>query len=382
MGRHRAVRNGPGRGPARTRVLPTVPARPTRSSPPVSAPAPLGIDRVLAGDDLDPAHDPGHAAAGARGRSLAPVAPVAAAPSGRILVGTASWTDPTILAEGVFYPPAATTPEARLRYYASRFPLVEVDATYYALPTARMAALWAERTPDGFLFDVKAHALMTGQPSEVARLPATLRRALPAALAERERIYGHDLPAELYDQVWALFLDALAPLRAAGKLGAVLMQYPRWFTPTTAHVDAMLDGQRRLAGIPAPVELRNRRWFGEERRKTERTLAFFERERIPLVMVDGPQGLDSSVPRLAAATSPELAVLRLHGRRDATWEAPGVPTVERYRYLYDETELAEWLPRIARAAEQAQGVHVLFNNCHGNYGTTNAAEFGKMLTEC
>jgi uncharacterized protein YecE (DUF72 family) len=360
----------------------TVPVRATIM--PSSTPAPLDIDRVLAGDDLVPAHDPGHPAAAARGRSLPPVAPLMAPLAGgrsaRILVGTASWTDPTIVAEGVFYPPAATTPEARLRHYASRFPLVEVDATYYALPTARMAALWAERTPGGFVFDVKAHALMTGQPSEVARLPGALRKALPATLAGRERLYGRDLPAELYDQVWATFLDALAPLRAAGKLGAVLMQYPRWFTPTAANVNAMLDGQRRLAGIPAPVELRNRRWFGEARRKTERTLAFFERERIPLVMVDGPQGLESSVPRLTAATSPEIAVLRLHGRRRATWEAPGVPTVERYRYLYDEAELAEWVPRVARVAGEVKRVHVLFNNCHGNYGTTNAAEFAEMLT--
>jgi uncharacterized protein YecE (DUF72 family) len=87
------------------------------------------------------------------------------------------------------------------------------------------------------------------------------------------------------------------------------------------------------------------------------------------------------VPPLAAVTSPDLAVLRLHGRRRATWEAPGVPTVERYRYLYDETELADWVPRVAEAAGSAQRVHVLFNNCYGNYGTTNAAEFSKLLSE-
>jgi uncharacterized protein YecE (DUF72 family) len=341
------------------------------------ATTPLDPDGVRAGDDLDRAHDPGLAAAGARAAGAPPVD----LPVPRVLVGTASWTDPTIVAEGVFYPPEVTTPEGRLRFYASRFPLVEVDSTYYALPTRRMAALWAERTPPGFVFDVKAHALMTGQPSEVARLPKPLREQLPAALGRRARIYGHDLPAELYDLVWATFLDALEPLRADGKLGAVLMQYPRWFTPTTGNVELLLDGQRRLAGTAAPVELRNRRWFGEARQKTARTLSFFERERIPLVMVDGPQGLESSVPPLAAVTSPDLAVLRLHGRRRATWEAPGVPTVERYRYLYDETELADWVPRVAEAAGSAQRVHVLFNNCYGNYGTTNAAEFSKLLSE-
>jgi uncharacterized protein YecE (DUF72 family) len=131
--------------------------------------------------------------------------------------------------------------------------------------------------------------------------------------------------------------------------------------------------------VPGAVELRNETWFGEEKRQTFRTLDFLAEHGIPYVMVDGPRGLGSSVPPVDAVTSPRLAVARLHGRRAATWEAAGVPTVERYRYLYDPGELAEWVPKIGEAAKQAQVVTVLFNNCYGNYGTTNAMEFTAML---
>ena len=335
--------------------------------------------------DLDPVHDPGHEVARRRAEALPSVAPLAAASGGgAVLVGTASWTDPTILEGEVFYPSGVRTPEQRLRYYATRFPMVEVDSTYYALPTRAMAELWRQRTPDGFTFNVKAHALMTGQPSEVSRLPKLLREALPRELAAKKRIYAKDLPADLYDAVWAVFLDALEPLRASGKLGAVLLQYPRWFTPTRPNLDLLLDAQRRLAeapggGAPGPVELRNHLWFDGRAGRAERMLAFLAEHEIPYVMVDGPQGLTSSVPPLAAVTSPRLAMVRLHGRRAATWEAAAVPTVERYRYLYDREQLAAWVPEVVEASKSTQRVHVLFNNCHGNYGTTNAIEFGELL---
>ena len=123
--------------------------------------------------------------------------PLALGPGHHVRVGTASWTDPTMTATGVFYPHDADTAEERLQYYASRFPVVEVDATYYALPSRRLAELWVERTPPDFTFDVKAHALMTGQPTETRRLPRQIRGALPPELATKPRIYATDLPDEL-----------------------------------------------------------------------------------------------------------------------------------------------------------------------------------------
>lgn len=282
-------------------------------------------------------------------------------------------------AAGVFYPPGADSAEERLQFYASQFPLVEVDATYYALPVPRMAELWRERTPPDFTFDVKAHALLTGQPSETKRLPKDIRAALPEALAGKPRLYARDLPAELSDEIWRLFREGVEPLRAAGQLGAILLQYPRWVFPSAENRDAILEARQRLQRLPISVEFRHGSWFNEK--NADRTLRFLTDNEIPLVVVDGPQGFKSSMPAVVAATSPALAVVRFHGRRTATWEAPGIPTVERFRYLYDRTELQEWVPRIQELAAQARETHVLMNNCYANYGSTNAREIAALLLD-
>jgi uncharacterized protein YecE (DUF72 family) len=322
-------------------------------------------------------HDPGVAAALARAAaSDAAVEPLRVERS-LIRFGTSSWTDPTLLAEGVFYPPEAHTPESRLRHYATRFSVVEVDSSYYALPARKNAELWARRTPAHFSFDIKAHALMTGQPSEVKRLPADIRKALPAALAQKARIYGKDLPAELNDRVWAHFRDAVEPLRATGKLGAVMLQYPRWHAPGARALEELADARARLADLPCTVEFRNALWFSGA--NAEGTLRFLEEQGLTYVMVDEPQGLKSSVPPVVAVTDPALAVVRMHGRRAAMWEQAGIPVVERFRYLYSAEELTEWVPRIVEAAERAREVHVLMNNCYANYGTTNALELAAMV---
>jgi uncharacterized protein YecE (DUF72 family) len=334
--------------------------------------------------DIRPAyggpHDPGVDDARIRADAASDAASdaIAAPGGGWIRVGTASWTDPTMTAAGVFYPTEADSAEERLQFYASRFPLVEVDATYYALPNRRTAELWRDRTPPDFTFDVKAHALLTGQPTETKRLPKDIRSALPAELAAKARIYRRDLPAELDAAVFELFRDGLEPLRESGQLGSVLLQYPRWFFPISANRDAILETRERL-GLQIAVELRNGSWFNEK--NLDRTMRFLGDNALPFVMVDGPQGFKSSVPALEAVTSPDLAIVRFHGRRTDTWEAKGVPVVERFRYLYDRDELEEWVPRIARAASTARETHVLMNNCFANYGSTNAREIAKLLAD-
>ena len=280
-------------------------------------------------------------------------------------------------APGVFYPRGADTAEQRLGFYAGTFPIVEIDATYYALPSARVAEAWVDRTPPDFVFDAKAHALMTGQPTETKRLPKELRAALPAELAAKPRLYARDLPAELRDEVWNLYLAGIEPLRAAGQLGSVLLQFPRWFFPTGESRDLILEARGRLGDVRSAVEFRSETWFNEKNR--DRTLRFLADNAIPLVLVDGPQGLRSSLPPLSAVTSSELVVVRFHGRRVETWEASGIPVVERFRYLYGRDELAEWVPRIREAAEAADEMHVLMNNCYANYGSTNARELAAML---
>src|SRR5437667_5907271 len=166
-------------------------------------------------------HDPGVDVARERSEQVTregepAVLPLHPPGAGGIRVGTASWTDPTMTVPGVFYPPGTDTAEERLGYYAGRFPVVEVDATYYALPAPRTSELWVDRTPPDFTFDIKAHALMTGQPTETKRLPKVVRKELPAPLAEKTRIYAKDLPTELIDAVWAMFREGLEPLIQAG----------------------------------------------------------------------------------------------------------------------------------------------------------------------
>ena len=331
----------------------------------------------------DTVHDPGPDAAAATFDGPTDVAanPLELKTGGTVRIGTASWTDPTMTASGVFYPTGADSAEERLQFYASRFPLVEVDATYYSLPVRRTSELWVERTPPDFTFDIKAHALMTGQPTETKRLPKDLREALPGEVAEKTRIYAKDLPENLKDDVWAWFADGLEPLQEAGQLGSILLQYPRWFFTSSENRATIEESVERLrkAGMVPAVEFRSASWFNEK--NIERTLKFLGDRQIPLVMVDGPQGFKSSVPPIVAATSTEIALVRFHGRRTETWEAQNIKTVERFRYLYDEDELEEWVPRVRDAAGQAEQTHVLFNNCYANYGATNALMLAELLQD-
>ncbi|HYC51995.1 MAG TPA: DUF72 domain-containing protein [Gemmatimonadaceae bacterium] len=330
---------------------------------------------------MDDAHDPGTTAGSERAEAVrkGAVQPITTARGTSILIGVASWTDPSMTATGVFYPVGVSSPEARLRYYASRFPLVEVDSTYYAIPARRSAELWVERTPPGFVFDAKAHALMTGQPSEVNRLPGYIRDALPERLAKQERVYATDLPDEVRDEVWLAFLDALSPLRESGRMGSLLLQFPRWFTPTRASAALLEDAARRLDGWRTAVEFRNREWFSDRLRK--RTLALLQRNGLVHVVVDAPPGFESSVPAVPAATSRALAVVRFHGRNTNTWEAKVTRVSDRFRYFYDREQLRGWLPLITAITEQSEEVHLVFNNCYGNYATTNALEMASMILD-
>jgi uncharacterized protein YecE (DUF72 family) len=297
---------------------------------------------------------------------------------GAVRFGTASWTDPTMTVPGVFYPKGLSTAEERLRYYASQFPMVEVDATYYALPNKRTSESWVERTPADFVFDIKAHALMTGQPTEVARLPKTIKEELPSELTEKKRIYRKDMPGQLLDAVYAQFREALEPLIEAEKLGAIFVQFPKWVFPSNEARELILETRQRLE-LPIAVEFRHGSWFNEK--NAERTIRFLQDNKIPYVAVDEPQGFKSSVPPVIFPTNEELAVLRFHGRNKDNWEKKDIPPSERFRYLYDEDELADWTPKIAAIAKQAKQTHVVYNNCYSNYGTTNAREAARLLAE-
>ena len=129
-----------------------------------------------------------------------------------ILVGTCSWTAPTLIESGRFYPSWAGSAEARLQYYASQFPIVEVDSSYYALLNERTSGLWARRTGEKFIFDIKAFRLFTQHPTPLSAFPRDIREALPEELKEKTNVYSRDVPTELTDELWQRFERALLPL--------------------------------------------------------------------------------------------------------------------------------------------------------------------------
>jgi uncharacterized protein YecE (DUF72 family) len=287
---------------------------------------------------------------------------------GKILVGTASWTDKTLLESG-WYPPEATTPEDRLRFYAEQFRLVEVDSTYYTPPNERNSELWAGRTPAGFRFNVKAFSLLTKHPTRPTALYKDLRPDTS------KNVYPTDLEPKVIDEVWGRFLSALEPLHAAGKLGALLFQFPQWFTIRRSNKDYLLECKERAAPYRICVEFRSATWFKDDETTAE-TLDFLRSYGLPYVCVDMPQGHASSVPPVVAVTAADLAVVRFHGHSDK-WNSRDI--YERFGYLYDERELRPWVPRLQQVAEQAQETHVLLNNCYRNYAQVNARQLADLL---
>src|SRR5690349_10715808 len=133
----------------------------------------------------------------------------------RVLVGTCSWTDKTLTEETDWYPRRSMTAEERLKFYATRFPIVEVDSTYYFPPSPQLARTWVDRTPQHFVMNVKAYSLLTGHPTRPASLWRDLRDELPADVAAKRTLYAHHLDADALDEVWSRFVDALRPLEAA-----------------------------------------------------------------------------------------------------------------------------------------------------------------------
>jgi uncharacterized protein YecE (DUF72 family) len=294
---------------------------------------------------------------------------------GRILVGTTSWTEKTLVTSGKFYPASVKTAEQRLRYYASRFPIVEVDSTFYSVPAERNAVLWSERTSPGFVFDVKAYRLFTQHRTPVASLPADLRKALAARAAD---VYYPKVPDEIRGELWRRFRAALEPLRASRRLGVVLFQFAPWLVfgpPAREHIAECADA---MQGFRLAVELRNASWLGSRHRVE--TLRFLREHRLAHVVVDEPQDTSFSVPAVWEATSPAVAVLRLHGRNRRTWSRKDLESAsDRFAYQYSEQELATFVAPVSALAEQSREVHVLFNNCHLDWAQRNAAQFFELL---
>ena len=305
-----------------------------------------------------------------------PLGPAAWTGEHTVLTGSCSWTDKTLVEEADWYPQRTMSPEERLRFYASQFPLTEIDSTYYAPPAERQTALWAERVPDGFRFDVKAYSLLTGHPTRPRSLWRDLREGLDPETAEKRNIYAKHLSPEAMAEAWRRFETALRPLHDAGKLGAVLFQYPPWFGPrreNRAEIEALRE---HLPDYRISVEFRSPRWTESERDR-ERTLGMLEGLGLVLVCVDAPEV--SRLPRVLAVTNPELFLMRFHGRSDSTWNDTSRSAAERFRYEYSEAELEELVPPIAEHAAEASETHLLKNNCYRDYSVRGAAQLRDLL---
>ena len=291
-----------------------------------------------------------------------------------VRVGTCSWTDRTLVRETDWYPKRSMSAAERLAYYGARFPVVEADNTYYGPPSRQLTEGWAERTPEGFRMNIKAYSLMTGHPTKPDTLWPDIAEALAPDAAGKRNVYPHHLPPEAVDEVWTRFADALEPLASAGRLGAVLLQYPPWFTPKRDNRAELARARERLGDVPACVELRSPLWYGDD--DLDRTLGWLSDHDLALVCVDAPKA--SELPSLGAATT-DLAVVRFHGRADDTWKAGASTAAERFRYLYDRRELRPWVERVQELASTSREVHVLMNNCYQDYGVRNAADMSDLL---
>jgi uncharacterized protein YecE (DUF72 family) len=266
--------------------------------------------------------------------------------------------------------------EARLQFYASQFDIVEVDSSYYALPNERNGYLWAERTPDDFVFSFKVFRIFTQHPTPLSSLPKDIREGLSPELQGKGNLYYRDIPSGVIDGLWKRFESALLPLDSASKLGVVLFQFPPWFYPGNEQREYILSCKEKLPQYRLAVEFRHGSWLSEK--NIDRTLTFLRDNDLPFVCVDEPQGFKSSVPAVTEITS-DIGLVRFHGHNQETWEKKGIGPAERFNYLYTEAELKPWAEKIAKMAEQTKEIHVLFNNCYEDKAVVNARQISLML---
>jgi uncharacterized protein YecE (DUF72 family) len=262
------------------------------------------------------------------------------------------------------------TARARLGHYANRFPLAEIATTYRFPPTPELAAQWVERTPPGFTFDVRAWSLLTGAPTLPDSLWPDLQDQVRDRSRDNRRLYSSHLSPDGLDECWARFAHALRPMREAGKLGLVILQYPGWFSPRPEAWAELAGASERLPGCRLAVELRNPKWV--EGDGFEPTLEWLDERGLAYVCVDGPPTGPRAGPNVAAATS-DVAVVRFVGRRqveDDPWSAP---------YRYGADELGTWTARIRELADTCAEVHILMDNCWGSDAVDNASLLAELV---
>lgn len=290
-------------------------------------------------------------------------------------VGLCSWHDRTMIEEGHFYPLKTMSAEERLWWYSRHFDTVEVNSTFYAPLSARTAVLWARRAPPGFLFNVKAFALLTGHHVDAGRLAGPLQEMLPKGARPNARGQFENGVFPDAARTWAFetFREALRPLQDAGQLGYVLFQLAPWMKYSAQAMEYLESLPERLPGVTLAVEFRDRSWLPEH---TEDVLGLLARQGIAHVSVDAPR-LSAGAAPVLALTSP-VGILRLHGRnleghlKQLRGEQPSV--AEKYDYLYSDDEIDQIVQRARRLQGHAKLIFVKFNNNRADYPAINGMQ--------
>jgi len=296
---------------------------------------------------------------------------------GEVHVGTCSWTDPTLIAAGTFYPRKEMSAEERLKFYAQNFDVVEVDSTFYALPSEKVIGLHTERTPDDFTLHYKAFGLLTQHPIDPKRLPKNIKAMLPEEALDKKRLGFNEVTAEARDMAFQMFESALRPADSAGKLGVLLFQFPPYFTHKDSNKGYILQCKEKFPQYRLAIEFRHPSWLTEDKRKD--TLNFLEENGLIYVSADEPQFDDGkTIPPIAEATA-DVAYIRMHGRNKENWFRRDIPTVERYAYEYFDEELKEWLLKIKELMYETRRAYAMFNNCYADYAVNNARRMKELL---
>ena len=290
--------------------------------------------------------------------------------SGKILVGTASWSDPGFVER--WYPKKMPAGE-RLRWYAQHFELVEVNSTFYSVPEPRMVERWCAATPDEFTFDVKLHQLFSFHSTPAKLLPPDLQRRT----ATDAKGNAKSTP-DLQEALLKTFLRPMSILRSAGKLGVLLLQLSPAFSPRKHKLNELEPLIEMLGDYDLAIEFRNRNWaVGAQ---LDSTIDFVRKHRAIFVNIDAPESDHFTVmpSDVDEVTNPRAAYLWLHGRNAKAY-VTGKTVAARFDYDYGDKEIAEVAERSKKLAQEARELHVIFNNNNLDYAPRAALRLRKAL---
>lgn len=287
-----------------------------------------------------------------------------------VVVGTSSWADPGFVEE--WYPPGLPARD-RLPYYAGRFDGVEVNSTFYAVPSQATVRRWTQITPEDFTFDVKLHRLLSRHAASTDSLPPELRAGADTTASGRVR-----LDDRLESALARATIDALQPLADARRLACLLLQLTPGFSPRRHHLDELAGLVELFKPWPVAIELRHRGWV--EAARADETLAWFEDHGVVWVGVDAPRGSHFTImPPVDAATHPDFAYIRAHGRNLEGY-VKGRTVAERFAHRYSDAELEEIAGRAGDLSEQVgRQVRLQFNNNRGSDAPVAAQRTRELL---